>query len=68
MKDDAFCALLVRGSIEKKNCCETLYVKDATDMLRKQVEFCGKDGNTFLPGHENALPTATYPIKITDFI
>lgn len=35
--------VLVRGSNGKKDGCGTIYMKEVTEVLRKQVEFCEKD-------------------------
>lgn len=34
--------ILLRGGNEKKDSCCTLYVKDFTEVLGREVEFCGR--------------------------
>lgn len=68
MIDDRFGRVLVSFSIEMKDGFGTLYMRDATELLRKQVEFFGKDDTTFCTGRGNALSRATIPNKITNYI
>lgn len=42
MKDDSFNRFLVRVSNAKKDGYGTIYLKDMIEVLRREVEFCGK--------------------------
>lgn len=42
MKYDCFCGGLGKGCIGMMDWCGTLYMKDVTEMLQRQVEFLGK--------------------------
>lgn len=59
MKDDGSQRFLVRGSNAKKDECGALCVKTVTEVLRKKVEFHGKEDITFRPDLGNALPRET---------
>lgn len=61
MKESLFCRFRVRGSIGKKDGCGPLCVKDVTEVLQQQVEFCGKDETTICPGCGNSLSKAAFP-------
>lgn len=68
MKENWFRRVLVRGGIWKKDGCGTVYVKDLTKGLWKQVKIYRKDDITFPTGRENASSKAAFPTTISDFI
>lgn len=47
MKEDGAHEVVMKGGSAKKEGCCTLYVKDATELLRKHVKFCRKDDIMF---------------------
>lgn len=68
MKGNGLCRVLVRGAIGKKDGRGTLYVKNVLAVLRKRVDFCGKDYVTFHPDCEIALSRTVFPNMATDHI
>lgn len=55
IKDNGLHRVLVRGYSAKKDWYCTLYCKDVTEMLSKQIEFCGKQDITFRPDKKSKL-------------
>lgn len=49
-EENGFSRVLVIGSIEKKDGCGTVKVKDATDAIRSQVKYCLSNDVLFRPG------------------
>lgn len=49
MRTDGFQSIVVRGNRAKRDGHRTLNVKDLTEVLRQQVEVCGKEDILFGP-------------------
>lgn len=60
IQDGAFCRVLMRGSIAKKDSCGTVYVKDFTEVLLKRLEFCGTVDMVSRPGRGNPILKAVF--------
>lgn len=58
----------MRCGVGKKDGCYILYVKDVTEVLRKQAPFCGKNDIAFHPGRGNTCSRGEFTTTITDYI
>lgn len=68
MKDDVFRRVLMKEDIRTKSGFGTPCVKDATEVLRKQVVFGGNDDIKFCSGFGNPFSTAAFQGMIAGYI
>lgn len=66
LKDRRICGVSMRGGIGEKDSVDKLYLKDVTEALRQQREFCGKDELTIRSGYGNDFLRAAFQTMITD--
>lgn len=58
MKLDGFYRALSRAGITKKDGCGKPYLKNVTEVLQEQVEFCRKDDITVRPERRNVFKSS----------
>lgn len=68
MENKEFRRGLVRGAIEKRDGCSRLYIKNVTEVLRKQVAICGKDVLHSSKVLKMFLKRASFSLMINNFI
>lgn len=68
MKTDRFNRVLVGRDNARKDCSSTLYIKDVTNMVRNQVEFCGNVDVMFGPEMEDTSSRVASPIMNATYV
>lgn len=68
MRADGFQSIVVRGSSADRDRHGTLYVKHVTEVLRQQLEVCGREDIMFRPESEDGTSRVVSSSMSTEYI